>query len=148
MFLNIVDILAVIGLFALRIGVPLAIMVGLAYFLKRLDRRWEAEARAQQAAERPIVEPARQPAAQPAVAKAAAVPIGVDMPGVPRPQQPGLVNTGAQACYEVKGCTETMKAKCAAVGHPDMACWQARLQAEGHIPDTCPTCEIFQRFPM
>ena len=45
--INFTDILVVIGMFALRFGVPLAITIGLAYLLKRLDRRWADEAWAQ-----------------------------------------------------------------------------------------------------
>ncbi len=47
------DVLMIIGLFTLRIGVPLAVIVSLAYLLKRLDRRWEAEARKQMGITRP-----------------------------------------------------------------------------------------------
>ena len=46
--LNFTEFLAVAGLFVLRVGIPLLIMVGLVYLLKRLDRRWEADARAAQ----------------------------------------------------------------------------------------------------
>ena len=44
--MDFIDLLGVIGMFLLRVGVPLAITVGVVYLLKRLDRRWEAEARA------------------------------------------------------------------------------------------------------
>jgi hypothetical protein len=35
---------AVVGGFALRLGVPLAITLAVAYWLRRLDAKWEAEA--------------------------------------------------------------------------------------------------------
>ena len=38
------DILAVLGMFVLRLGVPLAITLAIGYWLRRLDARWEAEA--------------------------------------------------------------------------------------------------------
>ena len=38
------------GMFVLRIGIPIGVVAVLAYLLKRLDRRWEAEARAKQPA--------------------------------------------------------------------------------------------------
>lgn len=40
------EILAVVGLFVLRLGVPLAITLVVGYGLRRLDAKWEAEAQA------------------------------------------------------------------------------------------------------
>ena len=40
-------ILVMIGLFLLRLGVPLAITLAVGYWLRRLDAKWEAEAAAQ-----------------------------------------------------------------------------------------------------
>ena len=39
-------ILIVVGMFVLRLGVPLAITLGIGYSLRRLDAKWEAEAQA------------------------------------------------------------------------------------------------------
>jgi hypothetical protein len=150
--INFADILVVIGLFVLRIGVPVAIMAALVYSLKRLDQRWEAEARAQQAAE----QPARQVAkTQPATAQPVARPARVDAPVAQMPFDPtrrtqaGLLPMGEnQHCWDVKACAETNYEKCAAYQHPDQPCWQARLQAEGKIPESCPSCEIFQNYPL
>jgi len=36
--------LAVVGIFLLRLGVPLAITLAVGYWLRRLDAKWEAEA--------------------------------------------------------------------------------------------------------
>ena len=41
------DSLAVAGLFILRLGVPLAITLAVAYGLRRLDAKWEGEAQRQ-----------------------------------------------------------------------------------------------------
>jgi hypothetical protein len=38
------EILAITGMFLLRLGVPLAITLAVGYALRRLDARWEAEA--------------------------------------------------------------------------------------------------------
>ena len=38
------EILAVVGIFLLRLGVPLAITLAVGYWLRRLDAKWEAEA--------------------------------------------------------------------------------------------------------
>jgi uncharacterized membrane protein YraQ (UPF0718 family) len=40
-------VLVVVGMFLLRLGVPLAITLAVGYWLRRLDARWEAEAQAQ-----------------------------------------------------------------------------------------------------
>ncbi len=36
----------VVGMFIVRLGVPLAITLAIAYFLRRLDAKWKAEAQA------------------------------------------------------------------------------------------------------
>ena len=43
------DMLVFAGMLFLRFGVPLLVVIGIGYLLKRLDRRWEAEAWAEQA---------------------------------------------------------------------------------------------------
>ena len=40
------EIMAVIGIFLLRLGVPLLITLAVGYGLRRLDARWQAEAQA------------------------------------------------------------------------------------------------------
>ncbi len=45
---NFTDFLVLAGMFLLRFGVPAAIVIGVGYLLKRLDKRWEAEAWAEQ----------------------------------------------------------------------------------------------------
>ena len=42
--INFTDMLVFAGMLFLRFGVPLLIVIGIGYLLKRLDRRWEAEA--------------------------------------------------------------------------------------------------------
>ena len=117
--LNFTEFLAVAGLFVLRIGVPLLIMVGLVYLLKRLDRRWEADARAAQQPAKAAEQPAVQPAVQPQAPKpATVVRVPTQQPPLPwlpppavgqRPaQQPGLMAApAAKACWDVKGCSES-----------------------------------------
>ncbi len=41
------EVLVVVGMFILRLGVPLMIVVAVGYLLRRLDSRWEAEAQAE-----------------------------------------------------------------------------------------------------
>jgi hypothetical protein len=40
-----IDAAAVAGMFILRVGIPIAITLVVAYALKRLDAKWQAEAR-------------------------------------------------------------------------------------------------------
>jgi hypothetical protein len=153
--LNFADILALAGLFALRVGVPLLIMAGLVYLLKRLDRRWEAEARETQQRAQAAEQPAVQPQA-PRPATVVRVPTQQpQLPWIPPPavgqrpgQQPGLMAAPApRACWDVKGCSDSQRAQCAAPKRPDVPCWQARFDAEGAIPEDCVKCESFQRYP-
>lgn len=174
------DFLVVIGMIGLRFGVPALVLAGLAYGLKRLDRRWEAEARdyaarhpearevvqptaPQPAAPRPTA-PARTPARTPSVPfvpppeKERRIQPGVSagQPGIAvpgqrggvYPGQPGLSAAPQRPCWDLKSCSETAKAQCAAPQHPDQPCWQARFDAEGQIPEECVQCDVFQRYPM
>jgi hypothetical protein len=154
--INFTDMLVFTGMLFLRFGVPLLVVVGIGYLLKRLDRRWEAEAWAEQektkAAEVPAEQPA-VPAPRPAVPARKPVPAPVlpfippQVRETPRPQ-PGMTMAQAQPCYDVKGCSDSSKAQCAAPQHPEKPCWQARFDAEGAIPEDCVGCDIFQRYPM
>lgn len=157
--LNFMDVLAIAGFFALRVGAPIVVMVGLAYLLKRLDHRWEAEARAMQARAQPTVQPAAQPGA-PAPRRGTTVRMPMTpqptLPWVPPPttgripaQQPGLMAAPApQPCWAARGCSAAQRANCAAAQHPEAPCWQARFDAEGAIPEECVHCDVFQRYPM
>jgi hypothetical protein len=154
---GLLDLLVVVGMAFLRIGVPLLVIAGLGYLLKRLDAKWEAEARAytaKQAVEAPAIQPtAPKPAVRP-VAPVRAPQPGPALPFVIPPAaakeqriQPGMMAQSAQHCWDVKGCSEASKAQCAAFKQPDKPCWQARFDAEGHIPEDCVNCDIFQRYP-
>jgi hypothetical protein len=158
------DIAVVFWMMLLRVGVPLLVVIALAYGLKRLDRRWEAEARTHQAkmaSTQPEVQP-EAPAPQPTgpvapVRKPARQPAPGQMPFIPPPvrnkeQRPSLyaqpgASASAKHCWDEKGCSNSKKAACAAPSHPDQPCWQARFTAEGHVPEECVTCDVFQRYP-
>ena len=43
------QVLAVVGMFILRLGVPLVITLMVGYWLRQLDARWQAEALARKA---------------------------------------------------------------------------------------------------
>jgi hypothetical protein len=145
--MDFIDLMAVVGMFLLRVGVPLAITVGVVYLLKRLDRRWEMEARAGKAAEQPAAE--RQ-IETPAPSKRAPAP---ELPFVPPPAvpdrriQPGMA-AGVAVQPGVAKSSRPAKAQCDAPQNTGKPCWQTRLDAEGQIPEECVGCDIFQRYPV
>ncbi len=54
--------LVILGLFILRLGVPLAIILAVGYGLRRLDAKWQAEAELHWAANRAQPEKLAEPA--------------------------------------------------------------------------------------
>ncbi|MCB0154532.1 MAG: hypothetical protein KDF65_07030 [Anaerolineae bacterium] len=109
----------IVGMFVVRLGVPLLITLAVGYWLRRLDEKWQAEALARQTAEAPaVVEP-----------------------------EPNftLYKVIDRPCWEVKGCPAALSQQCPAFEQPGRPCWQARYQAEGRLPATCYSCPIFAR---
>jgi hypothetical protein len=103
------------GMFLLRIGLPLAITLGVAYALRRLDAKWQAEAWAE-------LETSQT---QDTVIT----------------QVKPLVNE--QPCWSTNGCDEAARANCAAPKQPDIPCWLARRRSEGKLPAECYNCAQF-----
>jgi hypothetical protein len=106
-----------VGLFLVRLALPLAVTLGLAWWLRRVDARWQAEARAAYIAEQwgrsdapPLVAQAQAPTAH---------------------------------CWAVRGCSEEQRAACMAYGQPTLPCWLVRLRREGKLPRACLKCELF-----
>ena len=44
---RLLEVAVITGMFVLRLGVPLAITLTVGYLFRRLDAKWQAEARAQ-----------------------------------------------------------------------------------------------------
>lgn len=107
--------LIIIGMFLVRLGVPIAITLAVAYFLRRLDARWQAEAWVEWEASQPE---------EKVSAKA----------------RPFLTS---EPCWALKGCDETTRANCAATKEPGLPCWLARRRSEGKLPAECYKCELF-----
>jgi hypothetical protein len=107
----------IIGMFLLRLGIPLAVITLVSYWLNRLDIRWAAEASAYQRAQ--------QWNAHAAVANTA---------------QPPLLQP---PCWAQRGCSDTQRAHCAAGQQPCLPCWLARMRSEGQLPTACARCAIF-----
>ena len=108
---TLMDVLLVVGMFLLRIGVPLLLTLALGYALSRLDARWQAEADAARRAEQAA---RRQPAPgllwpRPTMAASA---LSTEIAGAP--------------CWSVKGCGETQRQACPAFRQPSLPCWMAR----------------------
>ncbi len=153
--------LVLIGLFILRILVPVALTVGLGYLLLRLDKRWQEEAqKAREEVDEDLVDeqsnvPSREPA-QPME-----VPTGLSWGSSLPPRQPAfalqeraekavnippvLPALAEAPCWMIQNCDPAKRVKCAATQHPEMPCWLARLQDEGVLPASCPQCQLFNQ---
>lgn len=116
------ETLALIALFAVRLGVPLAITVLITWGLKSLDARWQAEAEARQATA--IVSAGEM---QPAAFKA------------PQARQ--------TPCWLLRNCGEGKQSSCVACKEPGLPCWMARLRSDGRLPSTCYGCALFRLRP-
>jgi len=154
---NFVDFLVFLGMVMLRFGVPLLVVAGFAYLLKRLDKRWEAEAH-EYAAKQATAQPeAPKPVEQPELpvrkpSQAPQMPFIVP-PAAIRDQrqqvaQPGMMAPVADSSRSASRPAASGKVQCSASQGGDRPCWQARLTAEGKIPDECVNCDIFQRHPV
>ena len=116
------EIAGMILLFLIRLGIPLAVTILVAWGLRRLDARWQAEADAQQLT--------------------ADVAIGLVAPAAvkaPAARQ--------QPCWENRHCSEAKRGSCAACALTDLPCWMARLRAEGSLPRRCYACQYFKVQP-
>lgn len=103
----------ILGMFLLRLALPLAIVLGVGYLLQRLDAKWQAEAQAQWE-----MAQAQQPTAS-----------------------LYLLDRLNQPCWLIKGCDEAARARCPAAQQPQLPCWLARRSADGRLPETCYSCE-------
>lgn len=114
------EVTIIVAMFIVRLGVPIALMCLVSYALRRLDARWQAEARAQQLT----------------ASNASAPPIATVVPAAATPliQEP---------CWEYRACPETVRARCPAYLSPHLPCWIARRQAEGQLPSQCCNCSLF-----
>lgn len=133
------DILVILGMFFLRLGVPLLLVFGVGYLLRRLDARWEAEAREQAGTDVRQVQQRRRPGRQPSERPAPAVP--QRLPAAPA--YASVIDIFGQPCWAINDCDAATKEKCPAFHQPGSPCWLARFQEEGHLPDGCQECAIY-----
>ena len=113
----------VVGLFALRCVLPLALLFAVGYTMTRLANRWETQQKGQPAS-------------------GAAIPLpmaGAESSGVAAPLK--------VPCWVYKNCDETKRARCPAARNPSLACWVALTWAEGRLPAKCANCPRYTGAP-
>lgn len=115
----ITEAVAMVLLFVLRLGIPLAVTILVVWGLRRLDARWEADASARRAA--------KAVASGEVAAARLASPMATSKP-----------------CWSLRGCPERRQAACAACADTAMPCWLARLRADGRLPGACYGCALFR----
>lgn len=116
------ETLALVVLFVLRLGVPIAVTMLIVGGLRRLDARWQAEADAQRTS--------RAVAAGLLASTAALSPLAAERP-----------------CWERNDCPPETRRQCAACALTDIPCWMARLRADGKLPARCYGCALFRTRP-
>lgn len=127
------NVLLIVALFVLRLGVPLLVTLGIAYALSRLDARWQREAEEEADKRRSLPSTERIRPSWPAG----------EIPLAPSARPAPLFATAGPPCWSLKGCTEALKATCAACHQPDKPCWVARTMAEGQQPAECKGCALY-----
>ena len=106
---------AVVGIGLARIGVPLGLTLVAVQLLKRRQIHQWAETLAGVSAD-----PARQ-----------------------APATQSALEVLRQPCWEVRGCTDAARRKCAAGRHPTIPCWAARWIQSSRLPAGCCQCARF-----
>ena len=105
-----------VALFALRCVAPFMLLVLIGYGMKRLAAHWEWQD----------------------AARAARPSLPVAMVARPnealRPRVP---------CWVFNNCDEKTRNACPAFATPSLACWTARLRADGRLPAKCAGCSLY-----
>ena len=111
------------ALLALRCVAPFLLLMAIGYGMKRLVRHWEKEEAAQT--------PARP---------------AIPLPMAARPTT--RLSTPALPCWVLNNCDEKTRNACPAYANPTLACWVARLRAEGRVPAKCVDCALYTGAPI
>lgn len=116
------DVLAamvILGMFFLRIGVPIIVTIGLGAWLENKLRPADFQRTPQR------------------------IPRGKIIP-FPRAQTGAHVATVPVVhCWEAKQCDPAKRAQCAAYQRPDLPCWLALQTTGGKVRPECPDCEFY-----
>lgn len=113
----------IVGMFLLRLGIPLAITLAVGYWLRKLDAKWEAEAVAR-----------REQAGQSTFRRTPYARAEIDINKIIR-----------ERCWDINKCPQMVKVECPAWKQPNLACWEARTNTEGHLPEKCHNCELYEK---
>jgi hypothetical protein len=110
-----------VGLFALRCVAPFLLLLAIGYGMNRLVAHWEREEQSRAA-----------------------------KPAIPLPMAGGPAPTAARSkvpCWVFNNCDEKTRNACPAYKSPSLACWMARLRAEGSVPSKCAGCSLYTGAP-
>ena len=110
-----------VGLFALRCILPLAITLAFGYMMNRLVDRWQTEDLAGSGLEVELEQPVSSDSE------------GIKLPSITIP------------CWVLKNCDESRRDNCVAYKQPGIPCFLARLRSDGKLPAECPDCEIYAK---
>jgi hypothetical protein len=105
----------ILGMFLVRLAVPLAVVLLVGYWLHRLDAKWQAEAMTEWEASRTQ----------------------------PESLQSKFLERLNQPCWLVKGCDAATRSHCPAAQQPHLPCWLVWRSSDGRLPETCYQCQIF-----
>lgn len=106
MFQEVIDALVILLMFAVRIGVPVALTLVVGYWLeKKLAPSQEMRTRAHTTRSAKII---------------------------------------TLHCWDVKKCSSTQRAQCAAFRRPDLPCWLALQVAGDKVRPECYTCAFYK----
>jgi hypothetical protein len=145
------EVLIIVGFFVLRLGVPLAITLIVGYWLRRLDARWQAEARLAaetSKAQEQVVSQVLEGRSQGLLVRSGRAGesssicpktgIFLQKNGETKPE-----DRIGQPCWVLKQCPLAVRNRCPAYQPPYRLCWIARRQAEGQVPAECYQCDLF-----
>lgn len=119
MFQDVVDVLAILGMFLLRIGAPIVVTVGVGIWLEKKLRPAETQS-IQRSSRRGTI--------------------------IPFPQQARKARAStptAARCWDVKQCDPMAREQCAAFQRSDLPCWLALQTAGGRVRAECADCEMY-----
>ena len=112
--------LVIFGLFMLRIGIPLLVLLGLGYLYERMAAKRDKEARIN----------------MPPLSNTTSV--------SSRTTNKAGYSAQRVPCWEVKQCTPEQMAQCSVPKRQEVPCWLTRQLVEGALPELCLDCEIYR----
>jgi len=113
--LQVLEVLALVGIFVVRFGVPLLLSAAVVWWLHRLDARWSK-----------------------------VTPAVTEIPDdAPAEASTGHAQIIGEPCWVYRACPEERRSQCPAYLTPEVACWLARLRCDGRLTSNCRCCSVF-----